>query len=73
MKLDMALTRARQSRLNGRKGGRPRKAPKPGEFIDLDSIYPWNTSLMGAGDPYLFKSLSRLRIASRASDNTRVE
>jgi hypothetical protein len=35
-------TRAEQSRLNGRKGGRPRKAPKTGEFFDLDS-FPWRT------------------------------
>jgi len=35
-------TRSEQSRVNGRKGGRPRKAPKPGELFDLDS-FPWRT------------------------------
>jgi hypothetical protein len=38
----MALTRSEQSRINGKKGGRPRKAPKPGEFLDLDS-FRWRT------------------------------
>jgi hypothetical protein len=40
----MELTRAGQSRLNGRRGGRPRK-PKTQEtqdFPDLDS-FPWRT------------------------------